>query len=224
MRCVIVIAAQVLMTPLEAAEVMRCNDPRFLVEANSSTIAERTCQSIAAVRDSLSSCGVHLSEPLEIKVVETIDGVSGSCLGVYHCGKEQIEILSLAAMAASRATDGAFADISDDALWDSVLAHELTHASYQHVDCPFQSCLATDEYAGHVMQVRSLPPEELERFGVQIDLKGSPNRDAISAFVYSMAPERFAKYAWLHFQSQSNPCGYMESIMEGDVFFDRERP
>ena len=165
-----------------------------------------------------------MPEPLEIMVVDSIDIVSGTCLGVYHCGEEQIEILSPTAMAAARAKKGAFAGVSDEALWESVLAHELTHAAYQRVDCPFQSCIATDEYAGHVMQVRSLPPDELERFGEKVELRRAPDRDAISAILYFVAPERFAKYAWLHFQSRPDPCVYMQRIMEGEVYFDRERP
>lgn len=224
MRCSMLIMLYFSVTPLAAAEALRCDDPRYRVEAASKEIAARTCRSIAAARDSLSSCGVRVPESLEIKVVDIIKNVNGSCLGLYHCDLGQIEILSPKAMAAKRATDGAFAGISDDALWDSVLVHELTHAAYQDVDCPFQSCIATDEYAGHVMQVQSLPPEELERFGDMVNLKGAPNGNAISALMYFMAPERFAKYAWLHFQSQPDPCRYMQLIMAGEVFFDRKWP
>ncbi len=210
-------------SPVSAGALL-CAGTHIRVEATHEEIARRACRSINAARDSLSRCGVRVPEPLEITVVYTIDAVNGSCLGLYHCGRGQIEILSPTAMAAKRSRVGAFAGISDEAMWDSVFVHELTHAAYERVDCPFESCIATEEYAAHVMQIRSLPPDEQARFGENVVLKGTASNASISAFMYFMAPERFAKYAWLHFQSQPNSCDYMQSIMDGEVVFDRERP
>lgn len=127
-------------------------------------------------------------------------------------------------MKTARDNDGAFSRISDHALWDSVIAHELTHAAYQRVNCPFPSCIATSEYAAFAMQVRSLPSEELERFGRSEPPKTKPTRDAISATMYLMAPDLFAELAWRHFDSRPDQCTYMEWIMTGNIFFDRERP
>ena len=196
----------------------------FLVKATSADLAERTCQSAANARGSLSSCGVHLDEPLSISVVEKIEGIGGSCLGLYHCGEGRIEILAPLAMSAARDRDGAFSRISDQALWESVIAHELTHAAYQKVTCPFSSCVATSEYAAFAMQLRSLPPIELERFGEGNAIEVKPSRDAISATMYFMAPNRFAELTWQHFTARPDPCTYMGWIMTGDIFFDRERP
>lgn len=74
------------------------------------------------------------------------------------------------------------------------------------------------------MQINSLPLNELERFGKQVALQIAPTHDAISELMYFMSPDRFAKLTWLHFSTRPDPCGYMEMIMKGNVFFDRERP
>lgn len=211
-------------TQFAAAKDFRCDDELFLVEATNSDLAHRTCRSATKAREYLSSCGVYLNEPLSISVVETIEGVTGSCLGLYHCGEGRIEVLSPQAMSAVRASDGAFSRISDHALWDSVIVHELTHAAYERVTCPFPSCIATSEYAAFAMQLRSLPLIELERFGKTDDSETKPSHDAISAMMYFMAPDRFAELTWLHFNTRPDPCTYMEWIMLGNIFFDRERP
>ena len=210
-------------TPL-VAEELRCEDPDILVEAASREVALSTCKSAAAGILSLSSCGVNLKESLSIAVVDAINSETKKSLGRYISSEKRIEILSPKAMAAAHATDGAFSGVSDFALWDSVLVHELTHAAYQQVNCPTRSCIATSEYAGYVMQVLSLPTEERESWLGQFILKSEPSHDAITAQMYFMAPEHFAKLAWLHFSTRPNPCGYMALIMSGRVFFDSEPP
>jgi hypothetical protein len=208
--------------PLGAAEPMFCTDPIFRVEADTEELAMQTCDALARARTTLESCAVALETPLEIAVTERVDGEFGPCLGVYHCGEDRIEVLSPEAMSELRETDGAFGPIPDAAYWESVLVHELTHAAYDRVKCPFTSCVATTEYAAYAMQVHSLPPEQQARFGQTVPLKGDVDRSAISAMMYFMSPDRFAKYAWLHFKARPDPCGYMSQIMDGKIFFDRE--
>ncbi|MDJ0638178.1 MAG: hypothetical protein QNJ20_05035 [Paracoccaceae bacterium] len=204
------------------AEPLQCADPLFRVEAETPDLIARTCESAAAGRRELLSCGITLDTPIEITVVDEIEGTLNPCLGVYHCGENQITLLSPKAMARARLPDSAFAGVSELPFWNSVMVHELTHAAYDKVKCPFSSCVASSEYAAYAMQVRSLPPEEQERFGKEVTLKSKPSSAGFSAMIYFMAPDRFAKSAWLHFQSRPDPCGYLSFIMNGDIFFDME--
>ena len=222
MRFIPAVLALLLASPVGAEESRLCPDPIFQVAATNDALVDRTCRTAAAARESLKSCGIELSEPLEIRVVDAISNSLGKCLGIYHCGEQQIEVLSPDALSTIRERDGAFMGISDTAYWDSIIVHELTHAAYDAVTCPFSSCVATSEYASYAMQVRSLPPEEQARFGETIVLKSKSNLGAISAMFYFMAPDRFAKYAWQHFSSLPEPCAYMSLIMDGKIFFDME--
>jgi hypothetical protein len=224
MRCIIPLVLYLAAIQHAAADAYRCDHQLFLVEAAQPELAERTCRSAALAREHLSSCGVYLDVPLRISVVETIEGAAGSCLGLYHCGEGQVEVLAPQAMAAARDTEGAFSRISDHALWYSVIVHELTHASYDRVRCPFASCIATSEYAAFAMQLSSLPANELERFGARGRSETKPSRDAISAMMYALSPDRFAELTWGHFSSRPDPCTYMGWIMMGNIIFDKERP
>ncbi len=208
--------------PLSASEPLMCPDPLFQVTADTPALVARTCETAARARETLALCNVVLDTPVEIEITENVTGEIGPCLGVYHCGDGRIELLSPDAMRAFRLKDGAFSTISDEAYWESVLLHELTHAAFDHVTCPFEDCVATSEYAAYAMQVYALPPEEQARFGQTVVLRGDVNRSAISAMMYFMSPDRFAKYAWLHFSARPDPCAYMGQIMDGKILFDRE--
>lgn len=208
--------------PLSAAEPLLCPDPLFRVSAETNALAQRTCDAATRSHAILQSCGVVLETPVDIEVAPSIEGQIGPCLGIYHCGEDRIEMLTPDAMIRMRESDSAFANVSDDAYWESVLVHELTHAAYDSVKCPFSTCVATSEYASYAMQVYSLPEEEQLRFGETIALRGDVDRSAISVMMYFMSPDHFAKYAWLHFSARPDPCGYLKLIMDGKVFFDRE--
>ena len=205
-----------------SAETMQCADPRFVVTGNDTAVLERACKVVSDSREALASCGVLIERPIAIEVKEAIEGDFGSCLGLYRCGEDLIEMLSPEAMRETRDRDGPFELVSEDAYWDSVLIHELTHAAYDKVICPFSACVATAEYASYAMQVRTLPNDQQALFGQTIELSGKPSHDSISAMMLFLSPDHFAKYAWLHFQAREDSCGYMQLIMDGNIFFDYE--
>lgn len=212
-----------LSTPL-AAEVRHCSDPLFEVEADDPILAMRTCRVASDARRELAACGVSIDRRIKIRISEKIEKTLLHCLGLYRCGKDEIELLSPSAMSAARNNDGAFELISDHAYWDSILVHEFSHAAYDTVPCPFQTCIATSEYVSYAMQVRSLPADERALFGQTVELRGKPTHDAINAMILYMSPDRFSVYAWLHFQGRKDPCAYVRGIMNGDLYFDHEAP
>ena len=211
----------VLTSPL-VAETLQCRDPIFRVTGDDPIVLERTCHVAALGRSKLAACNVLLNRPIEIRVLERIKPASGECLGIYHCGEDTIDVLSPSAMSSAREPESAFAAISDDVYWESVIVHELTHAAYDVVPCPFSDCVATSEYVSYAMQVWTLPEAERPHFGKGIELRTKPTWDAISPLILFMAPNRFAVLSWLHFQARPDPCSYMQSIMDGNMYFDRE--
>ena len=221
MKLLILATALSLATQL-AAEPLNCPDPLFTITGGEKTTRERTCKAASEARKTLESCGIALNRPIDIEIVQGFPDQYTACLGLYHCGEDQIEILSPQDMAATRDRDGVFEFISDDAYWQSIIAHELTHAAYDSVKCPFTSCVATAEYASYAMQVFSLPADQQPLFGKSVTLRSKPSQDSISGVMAFMSPDHFAKIAWLHFQNRDAPCDYMRLIMSGQIFFDRE--
>ncbi len=204
------------------AESLQCDDPRFTASGDDRHTLNQVCQTAAVAKRKLESCGVTLETPVEIKVSDYVEGELGECLGIFHCGQGRIEILSPSAMSEARGREGVFGHVDDTAFWESVLVHELTHAAYDSVSCPFSSCTATAEFAAYAMQVYSLPETDIAEFGRDIVTLGEQTRDAISELMLYFSPDRFAYLSWQHFQAQPDSCAFMGRVMRGEEFFDSE--
>ena len=204
------------------ADAFTCAGSVFEVSGSDAATRARACNAAAEAHAQLASCGVVIDWPVKIFIVERIENQPPTCLGLYHCGNERIEILSPTAMSAVRSEQGVFALVSDTSFWNSILAHELTHAAFDKVDCPISSCIATAEYAAFAMQVYTLPKDQQALFGVNFSLMGDPSWEAISPIFLFLSPDHFAMNAWLHFQNRDAPCDFMQLIMDGEIFFDRE--
>ena len=168
--------------------------------------------------DILAACNVVLSRSIQIRIVESLDP---GCMGVFHCDTDQIEILSPSAMAGARSQKSVLRKIDTPSYFNSVLTHELAHAAYETVDCPFTSCRATSEYVAHTMQLMSLPEKDLKLLEAEFDMQTRVPRDSLSAVLYFMAPDTFLRKSWIHLNQRPNACSYIADIMAGKYFFDR---
>ena len=207
--------------PLAASgESTPCEGTPVTVLSATATEAEKLCSRVRTSLDMLTSCNVPLTHPV---TVQLRDSLSPGCMGFYHCGEERIELLSPKAMAPLRRADGslAFVDVTD--YFQSILTHELAHAAYASVPCPFDGCLATNEYVAHVMQVMSLSEADRAQLESTLDMDTPLSRDSVNAMIYMMAPDVFLRRAWVHFRQQPDSCAFMDDIMQGRVLFDVER-
>lgn len=198
----------------------QCEGGRFSVEADNPDLAQQVCTSAEASLNTLRSCNIPLNRQITIELTDTL---KPGCMGVYHCGKDRIELLRPDVMEEVRTKSGSLTFVEINTYFQSVLAHELAHAAYETVPCPFDNCLATNEYLAHTMQVMSLPPEDIATLEAQLDMQTNVPKDGINGFIYMMAPDAFLRKSWVHLQQRPDPCAYIEQIMEGRIYMDHER-
>lgn len=203
------------------AETLRCEGLPLKVRAPEAAEAALTCEAAARAWPRLARCG---AAPAQELTIDLVDDLEGDCLGVYHCGEDWIELLSPAALAGHRLDDSPFAALPADVFFDSIVVHELVHAAYDKVPCPFQNCLTSSEYAAYAMQVMSLPAEYRAAFADDSGIEGPVGRDEISAITLLMAPDLFAQKVWAHFSQRPDGCDYVAGMMAGDFYLDVERP
>ncbi|SEN00834.1 DUF6639 family protein [Palleronia pelagia] len=197
-----------------------CQTAGLVVKGETTEARDRICHIAAREIPKLAACNVAVPEGVTIKFEHTLPE---GCMGIFHCGEALISLLPPDLMAECRAPERAFVDVPDRPFFDSVVVHELTHAAYYTVECPFKDCLATAEYAAYAMQVRSLPPDAREAFEATSAYDQRIARDELNAIFYAFAPDRFAQKAWLHFTQRDDGCELIRQIMDGAVFFDWER-
>ena len=205
------------------ADVATCDGIPVTVSAPGPALADRTCRAATRAVRLLAQCGVKLQHPQRIEVKEAIPG-SSDCLGVYHCGKNRIELLSPAAIEQMRSGDGAFHALPSDIYFDSVVAHELAHAAYDAVPCPYPDCLLTSDYVAYAMQVHSLPPAARKLFETDLSMENKISRYELSVVGLLMSPRSFARKAWVHFSQREDGCAYVGEMMRANFYLDTERP
>jgi hypothetical protein len=213
--------AMALATP-GAAQPIACPDGKVFTE-NAGPDAALICDLAGRITEQLASCNLNVPAPVTIAVVPELEA---KCIGLYHCGEGRIEILNPEAYLPLRAEGqaSAFAPVSEEAFFESIIRHELAHAALDSMPCPFASCLASQEYVAYTMQVRFLPEADRIAFEEAITHHGPVSRDMLSAIMVMMAPEVFAQRAWLHLSARENPCDFIGQIARGEVLFDFEHP
>ena len=203
-----------------AAEVI-CDGTVVTVNTNDGQVAEMVCQSAARAETLFEQCNVpKLEKPVRIDIV---DSLMPRCVAVYHCGEDLIEVLTPTLMDAKREEKSAFSFLPIDAYFRSVIIHELVHAAFDLVPCPFASCTVGNEYVAYSIQVESLTPEEQQSFEDAAALDRRIFRDELNIMIYELAPHRFAQKAWVHFKQREDPCGFVGQITQGTVLLDYER-
>lgn len=217
-------AATLLCAVLSAAplrsEPMVCPDSVVSVTSGSSQLAETVCEAAAFAEEMFGQCNVpSLDRPVAIHVV---DDLMDGCVALYHCGNDKIEVLTPGKVDERRDPDGAFSFLPSKDYFRSIIVHELSHAAFDSVPCPFSSCAAANEYVAYSMQVMSLSEEEQRTFAARADLDRKVSRDELSKMILYFAPHRFAQRAWTHLQQRDDPCAFIGQITDGTVLLDHE--
>jgi hypothetical protein len=213
--------SSLLAVPL-GADPIACPDGRVFTE-NAGENADLICRLAARATEQLATCNLTVPAPVTIVVAPELDD---QCVGLYHCGQGRVEILAPGAYAALRAEGkaSAFAPVSDEAFFESVIRHELVHAALDDMPCPFDSCPTGQEYVAYTMQIRFLPEADRTAFEDATEHEGRVSRDMLSRIMLMMAPDLFAQRAWLHLKQRDDPCGFIGQIARGEVLLDYEHP
>jgi hypothetical protein len=205
-----------------AEEPETCPSGRVFTEGAGDN-AEIICTYAARATEQLQSFGLAVPAPVTIAVIpELVD----HCLGIYHCGTGRIEILAPEAYVTLREAGeaSAFATVSNDAFFESIIRHELAHAALETMPCPFEACPVGQEYIAYTMQVWFLPENDRLAFEEAKSHDGPISRDMLSGIMLMMAPELFAHRAWLHLQAREDPYAFIGQITRGEVLLDYEHP
>jgi hypothetical protein len=204
-----------------AAETISCGHMGVSVSFQQSEHADLVCEAAEQADALFRQCNV--SPALHPVRIDIVDELQSGCVAVYHCGEYSIQIISPPLMQDRRETDGAFIDLGIDEYFKSVVVHELTHAANDDLPCPFEGCVATDEYMAYAMQIMSLDPKDQLRFEERSGIDRRVSSDELSPIMLFMAPDLFAQKAWAHLSQRDNACDYIADLNEGTLRFDLGR-
>ena len=205
------------------AEPLECADPRFAIVSDDDALAQQVCTLATEAAEKLAACNVPLAETRRIRI-ELVTEMPEKCLGLYHCGENQIEIPVPDVMQSMRLHDSSLSHVSNEAFFQSVLVHELAHAAFDEMPCPFESCITSSEYIAYNMQVMSLPADDISTFESGLDMAKKIPRDSLNPVILFMKPDTFMSWAWIHLNQRPDACAYIGDVMAGRIRMDYERP
>lgn len=210
-----------MMIPAAAlSQPLACPEGQITLDAPSG-YSDRICRvAEQAVRD-LAACNLPLERPVTIRLTADL---GGNCVGLYHCGEDLIEIVHPDELSKVIDQSALFSELAPLEYFDSILFHELVHAAYDAVPCPFPSCTATSEYLAYALQISALSDEAREKIELGPVPDAPVSRQKFSAIMAFWAPDRFALNAWAHLMQQPDPCAYVARIVAGDIIFDNATP
>lgn len=204
-----------LLGPAAADRVLCPDDPRISVEAPASALAARVCAAVARARPPLAACHLTQARPLTVHAVAGLTHPNAACMGIYDCRDDSIAVSSPAALSELVAPGSIWARIAPEALFDSLIVHELAHAFLDQADCKGETCDADHEYIAYALQIDSLSPADRATVleGHKLRLPIDPIR--LNDFTALAAPGQFAQGAWLHFSAPGHGCAFVKKLIEG---------
>lgn len=182
--------------------------------------AAGVCEAASESIKQLASCNLTVPSPITVEITQSMPG---HCLGLYHCDEDLIQLLPIEDYAnyLANSPGGLFSHLTPQTFFDSVLRHELAHASLDSMPCPFEACPATKEFVAYNMQIWFLAPAERAPFDQRAsELERSAFRDGVSAMALMLVPDLFVINAYAYLRQQNDPCHLMSDIANGEVIFD----
>ena len=204
------------------AEQRLCADGLVAVDAGE-PLASLMCQSAERAVQELARCNLPLKSTIDLTVSPDLE--RKSCVGVYHCGENRIEVLPPEILESAERDTALFYGLDATTYFQSVIFHEIVHAAYDGTPCPFgEICRATTEYLAYSLQIRAL--DEKARATMQLtEIPEIPIRnDEINLMILFMAPDTFATKSYTHLMQQPDPCAFVGEIAAGRVYFDYAAP
>jgi len=202
-------------SPLRAQD-HACDKGQTQVTGADPDLAGHVCTVVERALEQLAQCHLAQKDPLSIKIVDGFSDDMPGCVGIFDCANDRIEILKPDAMGSTLEDNRRFSRLPLMSLFDSVVAHEMTHALvYQNLGEDSGSW-AQNEYMAYAMQMAFLSPEDRALFmqGFTTDRPGSLG--GINILIMLMAPDAFAAEVWLHFSAKGNGCDFMGQLLSGE--------
>lgn len=191
-----------------------CPDQPVTVAHADAALTDRICRATALARDRLGACGLVQTRPIAVEVIDVIDVDHVACIAAYDCSRDVLRVLPPDRLAAPGVVQAPFGDIPAEALFDSLVVHELTHAFLQQTAAENPSRI-DHEYLAYAFQLDVLPEEDRARILAVAPADGPPSLDRINIGILMFAPAAFAARAWRYFDGPGGRCDSVADVLAG---------
>lgn len=194
-----------------------CDFGGTVVKADDAALAQSVCRAVDKAAADFACFGLLPSDPVQINVVSSLSSTAGHPLALYLAANQSVEILDPSAMALKLTESSPYRMIPIDALFGSLVAHELAHAIFYQDRAPSPQNRIAQEYISYAMQYATLKPAVRAAMLDQFPRDAPVAVSEINLFYAEIAPVRFGTKVWRHFARPENGCSFVRKIMNGDA-------
>lgn len=217
------LALSIWTVPESHAESEPCEGSLFIVDVGNADLHQRICKLASTLRAELEQCQLSQSRLLRIEVVPDLSHPLGNCLSYFDCDYDLIRLTDPAKYSERLDPETAYGLVPPDVTLQALLTHELAHALLSQTAEPRAIDMVDQEYVAAAMELELLDPEWREVFVKAAPVSLPPKVGLIDAFIYGMAPRKFAVNAWQHFSLPENGCDLIGRIARGETTFATPR-
>jgi hypothetical protein len=198
------------------AEPLPCDEPMILVDTDDRGLFQRVCDVAMEALPRLETCHLRQQQPIVFRFEEYISSSNAACLGLYHHGKNRIDLLTPEAFRSAHTLSDYCSVVPEAEHYDSIIVHELTHALLDQSPCRESACRIDQEYIAYAMQIDVMPKPVRDQFLSSVRVTAPVEVGQINEFILDFSPSSFAAAAWLHFTSSEHGCEFVGSIVRGE--------
>lgn len=191
---------------------IECPGGQVSVDGAGPKLGNRICTVTAAFRATFAECGLQPVGPVTVQVVDVVDPQTPNCAARFNCDTGTLSVLSPRALSRVAEFDTPFATIPADALFDSLLWHELVHALL-NANTSETVSRVSQEYLAYAVQIGALPEALRETFLADTPVE-RPATASINMMVLRFVPAYFAAASWEYFIRQDDICGAAWQVLE----------
>lgn len=181
---------------------------------------QRVCQAAQDATELLRQCGIESSKAINISIKEKLVHPSGfPAFAFFHSPSNQIEITDFDAFKKLIQPGSAYYKLPSRDLYESLIAHEVTHAITSPLIRDSDCTSVAHEYIAAVIQVSSMSDGSR-----QILLNAFPRSTPVvlemfNEFSFYSSPQWFVANAYRHFNQTDKGCELLLGIINGEVQF-----
>lgn len=191
--------------------------PQITVNAPSAKLSLHVCDIIADQTPALAACGLSQTLPIRFTVSSIEASQELRCLGRYHCASNEITLIHPDYLAAHPEAMEIYVGLSPQAVFDSLVTHELAHAYFEQTVAGQQIGVSAHEYVAYALQLRALDPTDRERFLSLHKSTSPPSLEMLNQVIMLFAPGVFAANVWRHFEQPQNGCAFVGELIDGTI-------
>jgi hypothetical protein len=215
------VLAPLLWSSVALGQEYRCPDqPKVWVAAAKVDTVEDICSATGQAIRYLARYQLTPKRAIRFNIVEEKIDIHGFlAYGSYDSRKDVIQLMSFPAIIRGAPNPRMYGEPFDQVHYRGAIAHEVTHAIFQHHAQQEQVSTAPQEYLATSIQLAMLPKERREQIIQAMGVGAWESGDTISDAYLAIQPGKFAVKSYLHLNGLTEPMEFIHLLLNAKWFY-----